>query len=46
MTQNVPFIVAQHLNTVKHNTSAIRGLAQLASWVEAFQTTTSDTGDM
>jgi len=31
MTQNVPFIVAQHLNTVKHNTSAIRGLAQLAS---------------
>ena len=30
MTQNVPFIVAQHLNTVKHNTSAIRGLAQLS----------------
>lgn len=31
MTQNVPFIVAQHLNTVNHNASSIRGLAQLAS---------------
>ena len=30
MTQNVPFIVAQHLNTVKHNTSAIRGVVQLS----------------
>jgi hypothetical protein len=31
MTQNVPFIIAQHLSSIKHNSAAIRGLAQLAS---------------